>query len=357
MPASLSLLLFWGSLLAAVLLFRRQPPPLLPDKDFTDTYKGLAMLLVLYHHSRIYNAQEFWYLMLGGEAFAGVTMFFFISGVGLGRSQLKRAYTPSRFLATRFLALIPGVVVCMLLRGLLGPLWGAPVSLESDPVALLGLREWFLIAIWAYYFAFIISWSVGRSPIGRGFFIVASCLLLAAGLLHGQENWQVARLWLRFPFSFALGVLLAPHMGFVLDFCRQRAVAVLGVTGAILGLAWSVPVGATAPTDWLVDVAFIPFSIAACALLYRFRLTSRFWTFLGRNSLPLFLLQVPLLKNGWLIGVWHKDMLGLLVTWAVIFLLAAGVGRLQGLLSRGIASVLPGRQETLAAGRALPPNA
>ena len=139
----------------------------------------------------------------------------------------------------------------------------------------------------------------------------------------------MAGLWLRFPFSFALGVLLAGRMEEILAFCRQRSWVVLSLSGLVLGLAWSGNESAGWAVPWLADVAILPFGLAACALIYRWGLFSRFWLFLGRNSLPIYLMQVPLIKYGWLMTDWRTDMLGLLATWALILGLAACVSRLQ----------------------------
>jgi len=336
MSASMSLLLFWGSVILAVLLTRRTLSSFTPDRDFTDTYKGLAMFLVLYHHSRIYHS-EFWFLFGGGEAYTGVSMFFFISGFGLFRSQEKKELGTMRFLATRFLALVPGVILCMLLRGAIGPLEGQQFWLEKDPLTLLGLREWFLVAIWACYLAFILSWKTGRTRLERGLCLGAISLLIAAGLAQARswsstELTTMAIMWLRFPFSFALGVLLAGQMEAVLDFCRRQALFVLIVTGLTLRLAWYSYTDPSISTIWLADAAIIPFSLAFCSLLYRFGFTSRFWIFLGRNSLYLYLLQVMLLKYGWFTHVWRKDMIGLLACWAFIMALSFFAARVRGLL-------------------------
>jgi len=354
MSASVSLLLFWGGVIATVLALRQRPAGLAPDKYFTDTYKGLAMFLVLYHHSRIYHAGEFWFLFLGGDAYAGVSLFFFISGFGLTRSQEKYDYSLPGFILVRFLALAPGVALCMLLRGWLGPLWGQQAILETDPLTLLGLREWFLIALWTYYLSFILSWTFGRSLTERCFYILAASLITALVLIHIQGWWPDARLWWRFPFSFALGVLVSRHMEGLLQLMRRRAWPVLALTGLILGLAWTGKDLADLPMNWAADLAVIPFSLALCSLLYRFGLTSRAWIFLGRNSLALYLLQVPLLKQGWLLGHWRGDILGLLTTWAVIFALAGGAGWAQRRLARVISALSPRPGQALAEGHVSP---
>jgi peptidoglycan/LPS O-acetylase OafA/YrhL len=318
-----------------VLLTRRRFPAFIPDRNFTDTFKGLAMFLILYHHSRIYHGSDFWFLFGGGDAYTGVSMFFFISGFGLVRSQEKKQLDFVRFLTVRSLALIPGVVLCMLLRVAIGPLWGGKIGLESDPLTLLGLREWFIVAIWTYYLAFIISWMIGRSRFERGLCTMVAILLIASGLAQASLLSTIASSWLRFPFSFAMGVLLAGHMEQTLDFCRRQAILILAVTGITLGLVWIHKID-TYTTIWLADVAIIPCSIAGCSLLYRFNLTSGFWLFMGRNSLYLFLLQVPLLKYGWFTHVWRKDMIGLMACWTVIATMAAGVGWLRNMLVRSL---------------------
>ena len=331
MSAAASLMVFWGSLFLAVFFTRRKASPMSPDRDFSETFKGLAMFLVLYHHSRIYQGSDFWFLFLGGEAYAGVSMFFFISGFGLARSQNAKSRGVLRFLWLRFLALAPGVAMCMVLRGLIGPLWGQPLSLETDPLTLLGVGEWFLLALYTYYLLFILSWTAGRSRLERGFFLLAACTVIALGLVHAGSGWETARLWWRFPFSFALGALLAHKMEDVMALVRKKALPVIILSGLVLGLAWSGKDLADLPMNWAADAAIIPMSLAVCSLLFRSGWTSGFLSFLGRNSLPLFLIQVPLLKYGWLLTHWRRDGLGLLATWAVILVLAAGVGKLQRL--------------------------
>lgn len=326
MSAALSLFIFWGIVLAIVLLTRRPFPAFLPDKDFTNTYKGIAMFLILYHHSRIYHGSQFWFLFGGGDAYIGVSMFFFISGFGLVRSQEKKALGGARFLTDRMFAIVPGVILCMLFRGAIAPLWGQPASLETDPLTLLGLREWFLVALFSYYLVFILCWKTGDSAFGRNVFVLSSCLLLAVGLANIQSWSTMVPLWLRFPFSFALGVILSDRMEQFLDFCQRNSAAVLILSGMTLALAFSGRIIPQVSTPWIADIAIIPLSIALCSFLYKLHLTSNALLFIGRYSLFIYLVQVPILKYGLFINAWRTDVIGLLVSWASIIMLSAGIG-------------------------------
>ncbi|UZP67552.1 acyltransferase [Desulfovibrio mangrovi] len=349
--ASLALPVFWGGVLF-LLLSTRSRGRLLPargielDKDFTNTLKGVATFLVLYHHTYLYHPDAYWYLFAGGEFFSGVSLFFFISGVGLALSQEARPRGVAAFLAHRFRVLAPVVFLSLQARALLGPLMGRDMALELSPLTLLGMREWFLVAIWAWYLIFILSACIASKPLRH------AAIALTGGALWAVLQWNadqyfMAAMWLRFPLSFMLGVLLADRMKTVTRWLQAAgngfvapAVMLLCGAGYFLiadGVYLQTPLGYAA-----MEVLIIPASWALCVLLLKYVGVSRFLTLLGIYSLPIYLLQVPLLRY----GVWFSSgsgALSLLATWAGIIALAVALQEAVDFLRKAASSLSPFR--------------
>jgi len=72
----------------------------------------------------------------------------------------------------------------------------------------------------------------------------------------------------------------------------------------------------------MLDLAILPLGICLVIWIYRLNFNSGFIQFLGKNSLPLYLVQVPLIKYGIFMTRWRDDILGLMTTWAMIFMVS-----------------------------------
>jgi|GEM_PF-5001531 len=347
--ASLALPIVWGTLLFLLLSTRRKSARLLggelvPDRDFSNSFKGIATFLVLYHHSYLYHPESYWYLFGGGEFFTGVSLFFFISGVGLSLSQGARPSTFSRFIGRRFWVLAPLVFLCMEARAILGPLMGRELALETSVVTLLGMREWYLVAIWCWYLLFIVVHSTIASRTIRNILFLCIGGALWGGLQWAAQDNYMAAMWLRFPLSFMLGVMLADRMTFITSWLQKgkglAALTVMLLCGAgYLAFAgvghWQTPWGYA-----ILELLIIPTVWSMCVLFLLYVGVSRFLLVLGIYSLPIYLLQVPLIRY----GVWFSPQSGpltLLGTWGGIILGSILLQEMAGTLKKVVSSIFP----------------
>lgn len=318
MSAKFSLLIFGGSFLLIFFLFRTPSGELRLDRKFTNTFKGIAMLLILYHHSGIYHADTFWYFFHSGWSFWGVSLFFFISGFGLSVSYDRNQYSYGNYFRRRLLALWPTIIICMILRGFTAPLFNSAFYLEKNPITLLGLHEWFILAITLWYVFFILIVKNSRSTEDTIFFVCIFSVIVWAALDMLFPDSSMAFQWMRFPFSFALGVIFAQNSDRIVQYFNARlfSTTIFSLVAVFLATHLQGQKNLVYP---MMDLVSVPLGICMVLWIYRLGINSRFLLYVGENSLPLYLLQVPLIKYGLLINQWRNDVIGLIATWALIF--------------------------------------
>lgn len=311
MAASTQLLLLIVFFLVPYLWLRQPGAVFAPDRYFSDTVKGLATVLILYHHVVVWNPKAFWFLPLGGDAFFGVSLFYFISGVGLKKSYDRNRYTVRGYLSKRALAIFPMVALCMLARHAVHPvLSGKPQSLAV--VDLLGLGDWFVASILVWYVLFLVIVKLARDAVESVLATLAAALSVWVALYLLRDVSTTPGLWSRFPFSFALGVLAADRLDRVLALIFRKP-ALYSLLGLVpFGLAICAGTHNNFIAYGVLDAASVLVCLCLLAWLYRFNLTSRLLPFLGALSLPLYLLQLSLLKYGTVLTAWRADMPGVL---------------------------------------------
>ncbi|PID73725.1 MAG: hypothetical protein CSB33_02135 [Desulfobacterales bacterium] len=306
--------------------------PFRPDLTFSNTFKGVAMLAVLYHHTAIYHAKDFWYLFLGGWGFNGVSLFFFISGYGLMASHARKQPPVGAWLRHRFLAIWPLVILCMAARLVLVPLLTSRPVPQIDLLYFLGLHEWFIPAIGIHYVLFIL---IVRRSSSKGDVLLAYFLLslgLWAALHVLPENWSQAKNWGRFPLSFAMGVWFYGEADRIIPFLQKRLV--FSTVGSALVFGLSIHLQHQENLVYpLLDLVSPLMGICLALWMHRLRFQSPWLIWTGRLSLPLYLLQVPLIKYGHLLA-WRTDAVGMIATWIIIYAAALALFQADRLLRR-----------------------
>lgn len=311
--AALALPILWGTLAGVCLLTRDKAAAsnrqlVVPDHVFSNTVKGVAMLMILYHHFRIYHKSDYWYLFGGGDFYIGVSLFFFISGYGLVKSYRAAPRTVPQFLWHRASVLLPMVALCMLFRKAAVPLMGEEFSFSVDIVELFGFYEWFLVAIWVWYVVLIVTLSLTRSRKAEWGMLAVISAALYGTLIYLGDDVRVATLWQRFPVSFALGAAMAGHLEGMLERVQRHAlfpaIAAMVVSAGVLagvflyGQPYKTFLAGEIVCTLLVDVSAVVCVLMFCVLLLRIVGPSKALLQVGRLSLPVYLLQVPLIKYG-----------------------------------------------------------
>lgn len=322
MSAKLSLLILFMAVAIVGIISRKPAGPLRLDHDFSNTLKGIAMLMILYHHTGIYHAKELWYFYLSGWGFCGVSIYFFVSGYGLMVSYAARSYTYLEYFRRRLFVLWPMIVLCMMTRWILSPLMTVTYLPTINPLYLLGFFEWYILAITFWYIVFIVIRKQSKS-VGDILLCFFAVLLSHWAVLDIFSGWSYqASLWLRFPFSFTLGIIFAIYSDQIIKYLNSRlffatisSFIVFFLTIHVLHQDSLVPP--------LLDLITPLIGLCMVLWIYYFGSNSHFLLWMGRCSLPLYLLQVPLIKYGTFLTNWRIDALGILATWGVIFLLSA----------------------------------
>ena len=337
MSATLSLILFSGILLAMHFFTRVSCPEFKPDIGFSNTLKGIAMLMILYHHSGIYHSKVLWFFYGAGWGFCGVSLFFFVSGFGLMRSRARDDSGTGSFLGKRWLRLGPTIMLCMFARYLLNPLMVQHFEFPLDICTLMGLKEWYLVALFSWYILFILM--VKNIPVLDMLFVFFMAALLIWALLDIISSTSpMVELWIRFPFSFFLGVICGLYSEKVIHYFKHRLLLSTTLSSTAVCLACNLQSQKNLVYPML-DLAILPLGICLVIWLYRLNCNSKFILFLGRHSLPLYLLQVPLIKYGVFMTRWRNDIVGLLVTWLVIFVASMVISRVRFIVDSGTRQV------------------
>nr|WP_303046325.1 acyltransferase family protein [Desulfovibrio sp. DV] len=294
--------------------------------EFTNTIKGFAMFMILYHHSRIYHSKEFWYLFLGGELYSGVSLFFFISGIGLSKSYKLKKYSFFAFFKRRFLTITIGSAVCIYMRNIVSPLWGGQFSLDISPLVLMGFHEWYIVAILTWYSIFIIIMKAQHSYFDTLFYTLIATVSVWAILSGLADQYNMTKLWARFPFSFAIGIILGDYIEDILLYCQKRTLHILILCSIPFLILLKNGTG-NYPYTIAMDILSIPISLAICSLFYTFHLNRRLLILMGQYSLPMYLLQVVFIKNSILYSFLGYNVISLILTWLVIFILSIITGK------------------------------
>ncbi len=296
------------------------------DHAFSNTIKGIAMLLILYHHTYIYNSQNFWFFIGGGWCFFGVSLFFFISGFGLTKSYMIKKYAIFQFIKRRFLRLWPTIILCMLLRWLMSPILNKHFPFPRDLIHLLGFQEWFIVAITFWYINFILIFHFVQNVKDRILILIFLSFILTCllGITTNTINSfsQKASLWIRFPFSFILGVLFAFYEKDIFKTIIERKLFILIFSFLILFLATKSYLRFCFLTYFVFDILSIPFILTIVFFLYQFKLNFKVLQFVGKHSLSLYLIQVPILKYSIFLHSNMNPKLGLIISLIIIFIFA-----------------------------------
>lgn len=350
MRATLQIMVLAIAFAAPYVLLRHSADNPAPDKNFSSAFKGIATLLILYHHVRIWFPEQYWFLLHGGEAYFGVSLFYFISGVGLAKSYTQKQYTILSYCKKRALAIFPVTITCGVMTFIFHPLV-TEMNGSLSVARLLGLSNWFIISILVWYIAFIICVKLSNNKHEFILYIWAASLIILATLFYFHDTSKTAQLWIRFPFSFALGVSSASFLDTVLLFSKRKTTLILVMASCFL---WAVlSIGSNTYLALVVmDCASIAVFVSLLSLLISFAWNSRLLMFLGNNSLPIYLLQVPLLKYGTIPTAWRSDVIGLLAVLILLFAssvlankMAAGLrNALQRLGVHLVGSKLPANQ-------------
>jgi peptidoglycan/LPS O-acetylase OafA/YrhL len=321
MPASLSFTIFWTAVSVCFLPLKKAKTITTFDIEFTNIVKGFAMFLILYHHTRIYHPQEFWFLFCGGEFYSGVSLFFFISGIGLSKSINRKHYSFIGFLKKRFVTIFTGTAICIYLRNLTSFLWGGQFSMTLPFTVLLGFHEWYIVAILTWYMLFIIIMKTKTNNYELLFFTTIAAFSAWVPLAHFTDQYPMARLWSRFPFSFALGIAAADHIDQIISLIGEHAAKVFII--CMIPITLLVANGTSHyPYTIAMDCLSIPLALSLCCYIYKTQLNKSILITIGKISLPVYLLQVVMLQNNIFYTYTGYNALSLLLTWVTIIILS-----------------------------------
>jgi peptidoglycan/LPS O-acetylase OafA/YrhL len=170
-----------------------------------DTLRALAVSLVVLHHYVLFVSRRPTFGWVGEIGWAGVDLFFALSGYLIGNQIFKAmrsgdGFSLRNFYARRFLRTLPNFWVVLALYAL----W--PAFRGDAP----------LLALWKYLSftqnyhlepgtAFSHAWSLS---IEEQFYMVLPAVALAAGALRRSIGWA----WLAIGLAFAAGMLTRAHL-------------------------------------------------------------------------------------------------------------------------------------------------
>ncbi|SKB03108.1 Acyltransferase family protein [Agreia bicolorata] len=325
---------------------------------WVDSARGICVLLVVLLHVRIFvyaplappsNGVELWTQLTEFFGAFRLPLLFVVSGFVASR-RVRAGWsdrrTVLRAVSLYWIYLVWLTVYAVLSIVVIDP--GVPFRVMT-PLHYLGQlfvpdsMLWFIFALAAYV---IVLSSVNRVPRGAVLGVLAA-LSIASGAVPVTRD---EALWLHvvyYAVFFAVGVHAAPALQLLARSRRPFVLPLSAGTFIVCELAWQRSTEGTileTALRLLRDGAAVAVSIVVIALLVRWRPFERVASAIGQRTLPIFVLQLPLIwllfllpPVGWSLEFAPVRYLAPVLGTALIVVAALGIHRL---LMRGRARVL-----------------
>lgn len=265
------------------------------SKDDTNSIKGIAALFIFYAH--FYNGLigtgmdvgigKLW-LLTGGM---GVGLFFFLSGYGLNKSN---GIIRQNFLLRRVKSvLVPFVIIRMILY-VIDLLQGKEQSVVSAFWYAIRESNWFVTLILIIYVGYYICFKLfGREHLNSSVLIYNIVIGIIFIMLDLDPKWYNSHL------LFSLGMYMADYNDRVINFTTGKKWQLKCGCGLIGFLCCSILFTCYKGALWS-NVFKTLAGACMCFLVFcimgRLRLNSPILQWIGKNSLLVFMLHLPILN-------------------------------------------------------------
>lgn len=254
--------------------------------------KGLFAVVVVFHHLSQETTGGLLLPQFGYVGYLAVSVFFFLSGYGLQKSNMASVHYKDRFLQKRLPKILLPYLAMTLLYWLYIAVGGTVYSVASvlraigkgDPIV---SYSWYVICICYFYVAFWLFMLIcGKWP---GLMVLCTGIWCAAyAIICKQLNY--GSWWFNSSHLLVLGVFWAAFEPQILCFVKKHysLLLPLAVLISLITFAASAENMINLP---LVMASAVAFVLSVLLLLLKIDLRSCIFSFLGKISLEIYLLH------------------------------------------------------------------
>ena len=295
--------------------------------ELTQLLKGLCCVMIALHHYSQYMIAEglssslFYQLFSTQGGYAGVAMFFFLSGFGLMESESKRHLNIWEFIVKRFWKVYKAVLVINIIHYGTILCWdycntGTWVAIDWSilfSIAKLDYHFWFIEVLFTCYVGFAIATQIRNNNIRNIAIVVGQILVFAFWMFKGESINHLVSMPL-----FVVGIYVSLF--------KEKSSRIINNLLLWIGLAfitgfvcyWTYQTRDAMPVHTVANVLMIA---GLLWIVARYEIVLRFRSFLGYISFPIYLVHWKVMHLSSSLGYIAPLWLFLLLTVYLAYLL------------------------------------
>lgn len=274
------------------------------EKKQTDAVKGISMVMIFLHHfTQLMEYQSLMYPFIF-VGYISVAVFFFFSGFGL-MSSFQKNEKPIQlkcFLIKRVARIYIPFIVANIFLGVLSNLLSynnySALEIISQSFVLqniiLGKALWFINSILFFYFSFFLSLKYFKKNNAIKVIFATTALYILVCVILGLGNW-----WYNTAFAFPFGVLFAYKKESFFKLIKNNYLILAVLVSFFFLITFVIAIffaqGFIA-RFMFESLAAILFICAVIIFLYKIDLNSKFFSFVGKISLEIYLIHSSLFQ-------------------------------------------------------------
>lgn len=293
--------------------------------EFTQLLKGLCCVMIALHHYSQYIIAEglsnnlFYQLFSTQGGYAGVAMFFFLSGFGLMESEAKKHLSLWQFIVKRFWKIYKAILIINVLHYGSILCWGYfKTGLWESidwrlllSVAKLDTNFWFIQVLFACYLGFAIMIQIKNKTIRNIALGVGQIAVLACWVIKGEPINHIISIPL-----FAVGIYVSLFKEKSAEIIKNIWIWVGLMIATVAVCYWTYQIRNAMPVHTEANVLLLAGLIWFTA---KYEVTLGFKSFLGYISFPIYLVhwKVMLLSSslGYIAPLWLYLLLIIYLAW------------------------------------------
>lgn len=265
-------------------------------KDTTNNLKGLAVIIVVFHHISLYLTEgSIFTFIFRNAGFLAVSIFLFMSGYGLTVQKIKKENYLKGFIFNKIIKLyliffISNITVTIINNLFLQTSYNIKDIISSSMRMNFsnGRELWFVAIILFCYLSFYICFKFFDYKKGLILICLTPLMYICICKILGKGTW-----WYNTAFCFAIGVLVATYKEKIFNIFKNRTGIYISLSIIIFMISMYFYIKGIATLQYIIPFIFI---IIICSILIKFELNSKFLNFINKISFEMYLVHLIVLK-------------------------------------------------------------